>query len=195
MNRGPRYHTTTIDHKEIPRYRPIRVLSPGIDPAFLVFLHWSRFVYVAADLWLFTDPNPSISDTAKPPFSPVWLLPNLHKRWCCFSAAKQTAAPPSLSRSLFHLPQMVRCAKRKSPQRFDCQRIFWLLPSSSLSIFFCAGSFFFVAFFVVVDPTFPGQNAPDDQDKDHRAQPAPHVRAVRGIFHRRNDHHWMSSLV
>ena len=39
------------------------------------------------------------------------------------------------------------------------------------------------------------QNASDDKDKDYRAQPSPHVRPVWRIFHRRNDHHRMSSLM
>lgn len=169
MNRGPTYHTTTIDHKEIPHYRPIRVLSPGIDPAFLVFLHWSWFVYGAADLWLFTDPKPSIWDTAKPPFSPVWLLPNLHKRWCCFSADKQTAAPPSLPLSL--CPSLshtfspsangaLRQEKKPAALRLSTHL---LTPSLLLFVFFfffCAGFFFLSPSLLLLTQPFP--------DKMHR---------------------------
>lgn len=43
---------------------------------------------------------------------------------------------------------------------------------------------------------FPfSQHASDHKDKDYRAQPSPHVRPVWRIFHRRNDHHRMSSLI
>lgn len=41
----------------------------------------------------------------------------------------------------------------------------------------------------------PRQNAPDDQDQNHRAEPAPHVRAVRRVLHRRDDHHRVPALL
>ena len=38
-------------------------------------------------------------------------------------------------------------------------------------------------------------HASNHQNKDHGAEPSPHVRPVRGIFHRRDHHHRMPAFM
>ena len=88
----------------------------------------------------------------------------------------------SLPRSLFLLQMATETRSPLIPPPVT-HALFWLGLCVCVCVFPCR-----------IVASFP-KHASNDQDKDHGAQPSPHVRPVWRIFHRRNHHHRMSSLM